>query len=145
MTRMRCLAISRKRKRKRRTSLWTWYVSTRLEYRCRTDESLAQPEEASGTSTPLAEDLDFSDLKKKKKSTKKKAALDMEAFEKELNEAKARDEEEEGDVAPVNDGDEDLGDDPFARGSESIAVDGGNEPWLSSDRDYIYPEVRPVS
>lgn len=69
----------------------------------------------------------------------------MEAFEKELNEAKARDEEEEGDVAPVNDGDEDLGDDPFARGSESIAVDGGNEPWLSSDRDYIYPEVRPVS
>ena len=45
----------------------------------------------SGTSTPTAapaatEDLDFSDIKKKKKS--KKAAFDLEAFEKELKKSK---------------------------------------------------------
>ena len=40
------------------------------------------------------EDLDFSDLKKKKKKSSKKAALDLEAFEKELNESKTKDADE---------------------------------------------------
>jgi translation initiation factor 2 subunit 2 len=34
-----------------------------------------------------------------------------------------------------------LGDDPFARGEAPADVDQGSEPWLSSDRDYTYPEV----
>ena len=41
------------------------------------------------------EDLDFSDLKKKKKKSSKKAALDLEAFEKELNESKSKDADED--------------------------------------------------
>lgn len=51
---------------------------------------MLQEAEGSGTSTPVAgatEDLDFSDMKKKKK---KKAAT-LEAFEKELNDSKAKD------------------------------------------------------
>ncbi|GJE93091.1 eukaryotic translation initiation factor 2 beta [Phanerochaete sordida] len=107
------------------------------------------PEDASGTSTPVsapavAEDLDFSDLKKKKKVSKKKAALDMEAFEKELNDAKAKDGEgEDADGAPIDDFDEaELGDDPFARGTEQVSsVDVGGEAWLNSDRDYTYAEL----
>ncbi|ETW77459.1 hypothetical protein HETIRDRAFT_480114 [Heterobasidion irregulare TC 32-1] len=107
-------------------------------------------EEGSGTSTPVGapvtEDLDFSDLKKKKKSSKKKAAFDLEAFEKELNESKAKDgadDEEEGDDGEhFNDIDEaELGDDPFAHGEAPTDIDAGNEPWLSSDRDYFYPEL----
>ncbi|CDO77748.1 hypothetical protein BN946_scf184993.g11 [Trametes cinnabarina] len=80
----------------------------------------------SGTSTPVAtvasEDLDFSDLKKKKKKSSKKAALDLEAFEKELQEAKAQDagEDEAGDEGAVPEADEgELGDDPFARAGEA--------------------------
>ena len=59
----------------------------------------------SGTSTPTAapaapagDDLDFSDLKKKKKSSKKKAAFDLEAFEKELNESKSKGDDDEDEV-----------------------------------------------
>ncbi|EKM57283.1 uncharacterized protein PHACADRAFT_254972 [Phanerochaete carnosa HHB-10118-sp] len=106
------------------------------------------PEEESGTSTPIsapagAEDLDFSDLKKKKKTSKKKAALDMEAFEKELNEAKAKEGDgEDVDGAPIDEIDEaELGEDPFARGAEVPSVDAGGEAWLSSDRDYTYAEL----
>ncbi|THH09234.1 hypothetical protein EW146_g8740 [Bondarzewia mesenterica] len=107
-------------------------------------------EDGSGTSTPIGvpgtEDLDFSDIKKKKKSSKKKAAFDLEAFEKELNESKAKeggdDDEEVDDGEHLNDVDEaELGDDPFARGEAPAGVDAGNEPWLSSDRDYYYPEL----
>ena len=36
-----------------------------------------------------------------------------------------------------------LGDDPFARGGgEGVSLDSGSEPWLKSDRDYTYEEVR---
>ncbi|KIJ64822.1 hypothetical protein HYDPIDRAFT_181629 [Hydnomerulius pinastri MD-312] len=112
-------------------------------------------EDGSGTSTPVAaataaaptasEDLDFSDMKKKKKSTKKKA---MEDFEKELNESKSKDTADAAEDADVDDGEHlndideaDLGDDPFARPEAPTGVDAGNEPWLTSDRDYTYPEL----
>lgn len=124
-----------------------------------------QGEEPSGTATPpvegaaapaiTADDLDFSDIKKKKKSSKKKAAFDLEEFEKELNESKAKpsgadgaaaDEEEDGEGLGENHFDEideaELGDNPFARPADApIGVDAGNEAWLKSDRDYLYPEV----
>jgi hypothetical protein len=92
-------------------------------------------------------------LKKKKSSKKKKAAFDLEAFEKELNESQEAD--KEGAAAGDDDEDEDqptgkhlenideaeLGDDPFAQGDAPVGVDAGNEPWLKSDRDYLYTEV----
>jgi translation initiation factor 2 subunit 2 len=91
------------------------------------------------------EDLDFSDVKKKKKSSKKKATFDLEAFEKELNESNAKEGEEDvgDDGEQLQEVDEaDLGDDPFARGEEvTPGPDAGNEPWLTSNRDYTYPEV----
>lgn len=71
----------------------------------------------------------------------------MEAFEKEINEAKAKDgEDADADGAPIDEVDEaELGDDPFARGGEQVAaVDAGGEAWLGSDRDYTYSEVRPA-
>ena len=116
--------------------------------------------EDSGTSTPttaaapIAEDLDFSDIKKKKKSSKKKAAFDLEAFEKELNESKTKsaggEDDDDDDIPepnPALDEDVDLGDDdPFAQGGDAPAgVDSGAEPWLKTDRDYFYPEVRLLS
>ena len=69
----------------------------------------------------------------------------MEAFEKELTETKAKDDGDEDDDDPaarmeaIDEGE--LGDDPFAHGEAPAAVDGGNEAWLKSDRDYTYPEV----
>ncbi|KAI9459219.1 domain found in IF2B/IF5-domain-containing protein [Lactarius psammicola] len=114
-------------------------------------------EDGSGTSTPItnastsapgiSEDLDFSDLKKKKKSTKKKAAFDLEAFEKELQESKSKDanaddEEDIPDGDHLNDIDEaELGDDVFDRSEAPAGVDQGTEPWLGSDRDYTYQEL----
>ncbi|TFY75446.1 hypothetical protein EWM64_g8565 [Hericium alpestre] len=108
-------------------------------------------DEGSGTSIPTVvpaagEDLDFSDLKKKKKSSKKKAAFDLEAFEKELNQSKAKDvvagEEEEGEEGELHEVDEaELGEDPFARGEAPTGVDAGTEPWLGTDRDYTYQEL----
>lgn len=110
-----------------------------------------QGEDNSGTSTPTAvvasEDLDFSELKKKKKSAKKKANLDMEAFEKELNESKSKDadDDEGGEETNIPEIDEaELGDDPFARAegaSGAVTLEAGGEPWLGSDRDYTYQEV----
>ncbi|KIK55512.1 hypothetical protein GYMLUDRAFT_76467 [Collybiopsis luxurians FD-317 M1] len=109
----------------------------------------------SGTSTPTAggptpaitEDLDFSDIKKKKKKSKK-AALDMEAFEKELSGSKSKstgddDDDVEMEHNPNLDIDDaDLENDPFAQPIDvPVGVDSGNEPWLSSDRDYAYPEL----
>lgn len=72
----------------------------------------------------------------------------MEAFEKELNESKAKD----GDEDEVPDGkhleevdENELGDDPFASGGGGggggASIDAGSEPWLGSDRDYTYVEV----
>ena len=121
----------------------------------------------SGTSTPLtkedaapaeaaaitADDLDFSDMKKKKKSSKKKAAFDLDAFEKELQAAPAAGGDDDDDDGPEPDGahlddidEAELGDDPFAQGGDApVGLDAGNEPWLKSDRDYTYQEVRTVS
>lgn len=93
-----------------------------------------------------SEDLDFSDLKKKKKTSKKKAAFDLEAFEKELNESKAKDAEGEdadaGEEPQLQEIDEaELGDNPFAHEGEAASLDNGSEPWLKNDRDYTYAEV----
>ncbi|KAG5718866.1 putative eukaryotic translation initiation factor 2 subunit beta [Termitomyces sp. T112] len=116
--------------------------------------------EDSGTSTPAgegaapaitADDLDFSDIKKKKKSSKKKAAFDLDAFEKELNQSKAKSgaegADEDDDVEPASTNnldhldDADLGEDVFAQGDAPVGVEAGNEAWLKSDRDYTYPEL----
>jgi len=104
-------------------------------------------EEGSGTSTPTTapaatEDLDFSDMKMKKKKASKK--IDLEAFEKELEESRAKDADDEvdggRDLAEIDEAE--LGDDPFVRGAEApTGVDAGNEPWLKSDRDYTYAEL----
>ncbi|KIK96896.1 hypothetical protein PAXRUDRAFT_825493 [Paxillus rubicundulus Ve08.2h10] len=101
---------------------------------------------AGASTAPIAsEDLDFSDMKKKKKSTKKKA---MEDFEKELNESKTKEGGEGAEDAEVDDGEHlndidetELGDDPFARPEAPAGVDSGSEPWLTSDRDYTYQEL----
>jgi len=121
----------------------------------------------SGTSTPAkkddaepveaaaitADDLDFSSMKKKK-SSKKKAALDMEAFEKELNIPKSKDKEEDAEDGGDDDAIEldgkhlenvdeaELGDNPFAQPTDApVGIDAGNEAWLKSDRDYSYQEL----
>lgn len=69
----------------------------------------------------------------------------MEDFEKELNEAKAKDDADDGELDDgehLNELDEaDLGDDPFARNEAPAGIDSGTEPWLGSDRDYSYQEV----
>ncbi|THH30837.1 hypothetical protein EUX98_g3353 [Antrodiella citrinella] len=108
--------------------------------------------DVSGTSTPIAapaapaaaatEDLDFSDMKKKKK----KKVANFEAFEKELNDAKVKDDEDEDvpDGLPEEIDEAELGDDPFATGAGGagvVSIDAGAEPWLKSDRDYTYPEL----
>jgi len=106
--------------------------------------------------TITSEDLDFSDIKKKKKSGKKKAAFDLDAFEKELNDTKTKSsstaapagEDDEDDGQPVdtshldNIDETELGDDPFAQADAPIGVEAGTEGWLRSDRDYTYQEVR---
>ncbi|KAJ8495376.1 hypothetical protein ONZ45_g12887 [Pleurotus djamor] len=110
--------------------------------------------EDSGTSTPntaapaATEDLDFSDIKKRKKGSKKKGAYDLEAFEKELNDSKAKnadEEEEDGEPAANPNLDHideaELGENPFAQADAPVGVDAGNEAWLKSDRDYTYPEL----
>ena len=96
----------------------------------------------------MQEDLDFSDIKKKKKSAKKKTTFDLEAFEKELHESKkttndAGDEAGADEIEQLPEVDEaELGDDPFTQaGDIPTSIDAGNEAWLKSDRDYTYPEV----
>lgn len=99
---------------------------------------------APATATDAGLDLGdgFGDLKKKKKSGKKKAAFDLEAFEKEIEQSA-----DPSDAAAAEDpaaAGGDLGDDVFGDGNaarEGIAADGEQEAWLGSDRDYTYPEV----
>jgi translation initiation factor 2 subunit 2 len=106
-----------------------------------------------GASGITADDLDFSDIKKKKKSSKKKPAFDLKEFEKELNQSKSgadgagADEEDEGEGFGENNFEEideaELGENPFARATDApVGVDAGNEAWLKSDRDYTYSEAR---
>lgn len=87
------------------------------------------------------DDFDLTDLKKKKKSSKKKAQMDLEAFEKELGD-EAKDDDIVGDDAEE---DVDLGDDPFAAAEDGVpsvvGINTGKEPWIGSDRDYKYTEV----
>ncbi|KAG9085173.1 hypothetical protein FRC06_003710 [Ceratobasidium sp. 370] len=104
------------------------------------------PTPASGDATPAAGDefADFGDIKKKKKKSGKKAAFDLEAFEKELaGSAKPKDGEDDDDDGA---GDEikmldeaDLGEDVFAQPT----TEGGAivETWHGTDRDYTYPEL----
>lgn len=117
------------------------------------DSGTSTPIPSEGTVAPViaSDDLDFSDIKKKKKSTKKKTAFDLDAFEKELNDSKAKSstaadyEEEDGEPTNTahldNIDDADLGDDPFAQGDAPVGVDAGTEAWLKSDRDYTYQEL----
>lgn len=115
-----------------------------------TSTPIVAPTEAAAAPAITSDDLDFSDIKKKKKSSKKKAAFDLDAFEKELNDSKAKtstaadDEEDDGpaDTSHLdNIDDAELGDDPFAQGDAPVGVDAGTEAWLKSDRDYTYQEV----
>jgi len=90
-------------------------------------------------------------MKKKKKS--KKAAFDLEAFEKELEDASkpaapdGDDEDAEEGPAPAIDYDEeDLGEDVFATPSGGAGGDSGVtgdvvETWHGTDRDYTYAEL----
>lgn len=81
-------------------------------------------------------------MKKKKKSKSKK--IDLEAFEKELQETAAKDADDDGDIDGEHLADIDeaeLGEDPFAQTDGPVGLDADNEPWLKSDRDYTYPEV----
>lgn len=81
-------------------------------------------------------------MKKKKKSKSKK--IDLEAFEKELQETAAKDADDDGEIDGEHLADLDeaeLGDDPFAQADGPAGLEAGNEAWLKSDRDYTYPEV----
>jgi translation initiation factor 2 subunit 2 len=147
----------KKKKKKKEIPLDLVSQLIRLLSRSADVRSLPQGDEGSGTSTPTTnvqtttlgapEDLDFSELKKKKKTSKKKAAFDLEAFEKELQESKSKDtnadeEEDIPDGEHLNDIDEaELGDDVFDRSEAPAGVDQGTEPWLGSDRDYTYQEL----
>lgn len=95
---------------------------------------------------PLPCILQFGELKKKKKS-KKKVALDLDAFEKEIGEA---DDNADDADAPTNDAyadvdDEQLGDNPFAQDAaddaDAPAKDSSIEAWQGTDRDYTYQEL----
>ncbi|KAF8510195.1 eukaryotic translation initiation factor 2 beta [Hysterangium stoloniferum] len=105
--------------------------------------------EDTATQTPpepaVGEDLDFSDLKKKKKKTSKKPAFDLEAFEKELGDTGTAQGNDDGEDGAGGLGDDvDLGDDPFAVQHDAGAgagVESGKEAWVGSDRDYTYSEL----
>jgi translation initiation factor 2 subunit 2 len=88
------------------------------------------------------DDFDLSDLKKKKKSSKKKALMDLEAFEKELGTEKPKDGEDGGEDLGEE---EDLDYDPFAVTEDAavsvVGINTGKEPWIGSERDYKYTEV----
>lgn len=78
---------------------------------------------------------------KRKKKKAKKAAFDMEAFEKELDEGSAGKGAAGGSGATDCKGD--LGDDPFANedGADGERVKADIETWHGTDRDYTYQEV----
>jgi translation initiation factor 2 subunit 2 len=95
-----------------------------------------------GDEPPAADAFDLSDLKKRKKSSKKKAQMDLEAFEKELGAEKSKEDEEgEGEGGE----DDELGEDPFAATEDAapgvVGINTGREPWIGSERDYKYTEV----
>lgn len=88
-------------------------------------------------------------MKKKKKS--KKAAFDLEAFEKELEdaskptEADADEDGEDGPAPAIDYDDEELGEDVFAApagGGGGDSFGDAVETWHGTDRDYTYAEVR---
>lgn len=111
---------------------------------------------------------EFSDLKKKKKKSSKKA-FDLEAFEKELKESEeAGDEDDEGAApkgilkksTPAGSDDEDAADDEPVEGENPFGKDGDDDEegvvskaeqaaaakgWLKDDRDYTYTEVRSLA
>lgn len=91
-------------------------------------------------------------MKKKKKSKSKKAAFDLDAFEKDLKSDGTSTPQgggDDGEDGEVPDGDYkpdgDLGDDPFAANDDDEAGLGEEKElkmdWLGSDRDYTYQEV----
>ena len=70
----------------------------------------------------------------------------MEEFERQLGEAKSKDEDEEEAeetaATAFNDIDEtEHGENPFARPDDAPQEGGDSQPWLGSDRDYTYAEV----
>jgi len=66
----------------------------------------------------------------------------MQAFERELQDAAADEDEDIPTGDHLNEGPE-LEDDPFAlQTSAPAGIDSGAEAWLGSDRDYTYQEVR---
>jgi len=100
------------------------------------------------------DDLDFSDLKKKKKkSTKKATFADLDAFEKELgggddatpvtrpSKAAVMDGEEDGLGGDEDEDEADLGEDVFAIGQAPVDVGDEEESWHETDRDYTYTEL----
>lgn len=109
-------------------------------------EASAEPASEAGAAAAAATedgDLDFGEMKKKKKKSKK-AAFDMEAFEKELDDG-GNDGGADGTdaVGGAADGEGDLGDDPFANDEEGDVEDtkADAETWHGTDRDYTYQEV----
>lgn len=76
-------------------------------------------------------------MKKKKKSKSKKAAFDLEAFEKELGETG-----DDAGEAGAGEDEEDLGDNPFAQDDDVDGVkEDQPETWHGTDRDYTYQEL----
>lgn len=88
-------------------------------------------------------------MKKKKKKSAKKAAFDIEAFEKELGGAapastskkggEDAEDDEDGGLGEAEEGD--LGEDVFALPNAPVDVGDEQETWHGSDRDYTYQEV----
>ncbi|KAN0064692.1 translation initiation factor eIF-2 beta subunit [Thecaphora frezii] len=93
-------------------------------------------EEGAGEKAEGDDELNFGEMKKKKKKSKK-AAFDLEAFEKELGEGG-----EDGEAGAIGD-DEDLGENPFAQddGEGAESKDDQPETWHGTDRDYTYQEL----
>lgn len=93
------------------------------------------------------DDAQFGELKKKKK-TKKKVVLNLDAFEKEIGEAEDKEDDAEGATndAYAEADDEELGENPFAQpagedADAAAANDDGVEAWQGTDRDYSYQEL----
>lgn len=117
------------------------------------DDTPAHEASAEASDAPVADGGDeFADLKKKKKkSGTKKAAFDLEAFEKEIADGTA-----EGDDGADGEGLDDEpveGEDPFkgegddeGEGVSKAIAAAEAKAWLKEgDRDYHYTEVRSSS
>ncbi|PWN52804.1 hypothetical protein IE53DRAFT_250570 [Violaceomyces palustris] len=104
------------------------------------ESSAAQESAPAPSASAIDGDLDFAEMKKKKKGSKKKAAFDLEAFEKELGENG----DGEGTATPAGGDEEDLGENPFAQDEGDAAgedKDDQPEAWQGTDRDYTYQEL----